>query len=439
MVDGVDELVDVAIAVRGGIGRGGRSLGILTTSGGAGSLAADAAESCGLTVPALAPETQAALVRHVPGYGAVGNPVDVTAQLMTANVDDFAAVCEAVASDPTVDSVLVVLTNVTGANSERVAGALTSVTAGAPLSVAYLAAPDATATARATLAAGAVPVFDTVAAAVRTIDRLTRPARAAPAAGPAATDSSGPPAPPRAAAATRASGAPELSAGDVLTEWSGGPLLDAFGITRPAGELVADRAAAEAAAARFAAPVVLKVISADLLHKTDHGGVRVGVEPAAVGAAFDEMVGRVAAELPDAVIDGVLVQCRAAPGVELLVGVTGPADGYPPVVTVGVGGTAVEVYADVASALAPLDEAAALDLLRRLRGFPLLTGYRSAPPADVEAAAAAVAGLSQAAVALGPGLVEIEVNPLIVHRPGSGATAVDLLLRRRAAGHLGSI
>ena len=140
-------------------------------------------------------------------------------------------------------------------------------------------------------------------------------------------------------------------------------------------------------------------------------------------------------------IDGVLVQTRARPGVELLVGVQGRAAGYPPVVTVGLGGTAVELDPDVASGLAPLDDAQARALLEALRGWALLDGHRGRTRADVDAAAAAIAALSRLAIELGDDLVELEVNPLVVHddlpvvgvtRPSAEAYAEWLSLRANA-------
>ncbi|MEO5900607.1 MAG: acetate--CoA ligase family protein, partial [Ilumatobacteraceae bacterium] len=104
-----------------------------------------------------------------------------------------------------------------------------------------------------------------------------------------------------------------------------------------------------------------------------------------------------------------------------------------PIITVGLGGTAVELQHDVASALAPVDHAEAIGLLRELRGFPMLDGYRGRPPMDVDAAARAIVGLSHVAVALGDRLDELEVNPLIVHAAGHGVSAVDLLVVVRAA------
>ncbi|MGH3425807.1 MAG: acetate--CoA ligase family protein, partial [Nocardioidaceae bacterium] len=185
---------------------------------------------------------------------------------------------------------------------------------------------------------------------------------------------------------------------------------------------------AAAVATRLAGPFAVKVQTPDLSHKTDAGGVRLGVPPEQVPQAYEDTVGAVRAAHPDARVDGVLVQEMAGPGVELVVGVEGAANDYPPVVTVGLGGVTTELYADVVSALAPVSPERVRALLRRLRGWPLLDGYRGRTRVDVDAAAEAVSALSRCSVALGPRLVELEVNPLVVHERGT--TAVDLLLRQ---------
>jgi succinyl-CoA synthetase beta subunit len=221
---------------------------------------------------------------------------------------------------------------------------------------------------------------------------------------------------------------PPLPAGAVLTEWSATPLLDWAGVTRPDAELVTDAADLPATVGRLGGNAVLKIQSPQVLHKSELGAVAIGVVAAHAEASGADMLAAVRTALPGALIEGVLVQRMCGPGVELLVGARSGAGGYPPTITVGIGGTTVELYGDVATAFAPLDVEQADGLLRRLRGFSLLDGFRGRTPCDVEAAAAAVAALSR--VITLPGLTEVEVNPLIVHPAGSGATAVDLLVRK---------
>jgi len=294
--------------------------------------------------------------------------------------------------------------------------------------VVWLAAVDQTHEARRILRAAGVPLFDDISHAARALARVHRSspgrsrARRQPEAG-------------RVEGVEGCRLAPVLQVAAragawVLTEWQGAAVLDAVGVARPDGRLVMNARDAHSAAQSLGGPVVLKVQSPDIAHKTDVGAVRVGVAAADVESTFEEIIATVGDARPDARIEGVLVQPMAPPGVELVVGVDGPHDGYPPVVTVGLGGITTELYADIVSALAPVSAAEALVMLRELRGWPMLDGYRGRPPLDVDAAAGAVAALSRAAASLGPALVELEVNPLIIHEHGS--TAVDLILRHRA-------
>jgi acetate---CoA ligase (ADP-forming) len=385
LVDDVEELLAAATMLRGQPRPRGRGVAAVTTSGGAGILAADRCEGLGLTVPVLAPETQDKLARVVPDFGAVANPVDVTAQLFNRGDRAFGDVCGIVCADPSVESLLVLVTMVTGREAVDLATDLAAAMDGSPVpcAVVWLAGPDRTAEARTLLTAAGIPVFGSIAVASRMLAVLVRE-----------------PGPDSSAASVRHGDLPR----------DGWGLLDALGIARPAATVVTS--ADEAVADR---PVVLK--AEGLAHKSDVGGVRIGVPPDRVAAETAELL---------ALSDAVLVQEMAPAGFELLVGATAGVDGWPPVVTVGLGGVETEVHRDLATALAPLDHAAAVALLRELRSWPLLAGHRGAPARDVDAAAAAIVAVSRAITH--PDLAELEINPLIVGR--GGAVAVDVLLRR---------
>ena len=134
--------------------------------------------------------------------------------------------------------------------------------------------------------------------------------------------------------------------------------------------------------------------------------------------------------MPTAAIQGVLIQEQVDAGVELLVGLQAASGGYASVLTVGIGGTAVEIYRDIANALAPVTPEQALELLRTLRGWPLLDGFRGGARVDVEAAARAVSAISRLGDHFGDALVDVEVNPLVVH--SRGVHAVDFVCRLRS-------
>jgi acetate---CoA ligase (ADP-forming) len=420
VADDIHELVDVAAGWRGGIGQRGRRLGVITTSGGAGSLAADLADRIELGVAPFSAETQSQLAMAVPAFGAVENPVDVTAQLMNEKPEQFVDVCRRVSQSNEVDQLLVVVTNIGGPVAKSLAGALSELRhRGHALSVAYLAAADRTADVRRVMSEGNVAVFDSLSAAVRAIHHLNP--------NPRSSD--------RQRAAAPHIDVTWLPPGNVLTEWAGGPLLDHLGISRPMGDLATTRSEAEAIAEqRLTGDLVLKAQSPHFLHKSDFGLVTVGVAASDVGDVFDQLQSRVETLRPGS-FEGVLVQELAPAGVELIVGIRGAYNGYPPVVSVGMGGRFVEVYQDVATAIAPLSRIEAIALINTLRGSAILNGARNTQPADVESAAAVVEALSQLAVALGDELAELEINPLVVHpSKQGGATAVDLLIKRNTEG-----
>jgi acetate---CoA ligase (ADP-forming) len=172
----------------------------------------------------------------------------------------------------------------------------------------------------------------------------------------------------------------------------------------------------------------LKIVSPDIPHKTEYGGVALGLAaPRDVEAAARQMADTIPARLPAARLDGYLVSEMVSEGVECIVGVhRDPVFG--PVVTFGLGGTLVELLRDTACALAPISEADALKGLRRLKTYALLDGYRGGPRYDIDALALAIARISRLAVENADRLSTIEVNPLLV-RPGrGGVVALDAVV-----------
>jgi hypothetical protein len=214
----------------------------------------------------------------------------------------------------------------------------------------------------------------------------------------------------RAAGALRL-GMPELA-----------PVLAECGIAVAAPVAAKSEEEAGAAAARVGFPVALKIVSPDITHKTEVGGVRLGLASApAVVEAARAMRERVARERPMAVIDGFAVQPMVAPGKELLLGaVLDPQFG--PLVMVGFGGIYVEVLRDTTARLAPVDAPEARAMLEELRLAPLLHGVRGEPAVDTQALAGTIARFSRLAADV-PGLAELELNPLVAS--ASGAVAVD--------------
>lgn len=461
-VDDVEELIDAVEIVLSGRRPAGPNVAVLTSSGGSGALACDRLDAAGLRLAELTPETTATLVERIPAYGSAANPVDVTAQLFNSGNEAFAAVVRPLQADERVDAIMIVLTTIIGERADALAATVAAVAAESPkpIGVVWQAAQSETWTARETLRAAGVPVTSSIPGYVNSLRRLlpasepgsarrpgatttefpeglpvsdpggtTQPPEGPPGLHPGGTTTAphdpnvGPASYSRNAERARVERALSLDLPPVVTEARGAALLDALGVPRPDGELVTGADEAVAAAGRLGGTLVLKISAPSIPHKTDVGGVRVGVDAADAGAVREAYTAVRAAGGDDT--EGVLVQRMAPPGVELLVGLQGARDGYPALLTVGIGGVATEIYADTATALAPATPGQVAGLLRSLRGAPLLTGHRGAPPADLDAAATAIAALS--AYGAEARLDELEINPLLAHT--DGVTAADLLVR----------
>jgi len=204
------------------------------------------------------------------------------------------------------------------------------------------------------------------------------------------------------------------------------PLLDAYGIPTPAGEVVDSPTDALAVAERIGEPVVMKIVSPDILHKSDIGGVKVGVAHEEVYDAFEDLVARARNYQPDATILGVQVQelVETESGVETIVG-TNRDPQFGPLVLFGLGGIFVEVMEDTALRLAPVAETEARAMIDEIRASPLLSGARGRDPVDRAAVAETIGRLSQLVTDF-PAILELDVNPLVVHP--DGVQALDLRL-----------
>jgi len=218
------------------------------------------------------------------------------------------------------------------------------------------------------------------------------------------------------------------AARDPLCEYEARALLAMAGLPADAGRLVTSRAGLHKAGAAAGWPLALKIQSPDIPHKTEVGGVTLGIAgPAALDAAYDAMLAEVRRHRPGARIHGVLVQVMAPPGVEMIVSTINDVV-FGPVIMVGAGGINTEIFGDLSHRLAPVDPAEALDMLADLRSLPLLQGWRGAAPADVTALAGLVADVSSFAARHRATVQEIELNPVLVHPAGQGCTIADALL-----------
>jgi acyl-CoA synthetase (NDP forming) len=208
-------------------------------------------------------------------------------------------------------------------------------------------------------------------------------------------------------------------------------ILAACGIRTPRETVAATAEAAASAAREIGFPVAVKVVSSDIPHKTEYGGVALNLaDTEAVAAAVRRMEERIRRELPTARVDGYLVSEMVMGGTEFFLGVARDAT-FGPVVTFGLGGVTVELLRDVVSRLAPVTVEQAQAMMRELRTWPLLSGWRGAPAGDTDAMAQAISALSHLAVAEEDKIADMEVNPVVVLPRGQGIVALDAVIHPR--------
>lgn len=427
-VNGLDELLDTALVMARGLPTGRDGLTILTNGGGAGVLAVDALERAGSRLTELSAATRATLSALMPAHSAHGNPVDI---LGDAAPQLYARSLAALLAAPEVDAVLTINCPTAVADSalaaEAVIAAAQAQDPPKPVLAAWLGEASV-APARAKLGAAGVPTFTSPEAAVRSFARLGEAQRLRDLLTEEPDDAGGD----AAAAAALVAGA--LADGrSSLDPIEVQGVLQAYGIPVLETRVVRDPAEAGQAAAAIGGQVVLKILSPDISHKSDVGGVQLGLTGAeATGAAAQAMLDRLTKLRPDAAMEGFLVQPMLVrpKAQEVLAGVVRDPT-FGPVVVVGHGGVAVEVMADRALGLPPLNEALARDLIGRTRVSRLLAGYRDRPPADLGA-------LARVLVALGrlvrdvPDIAELDLNPVLCD--ADGALAIDARVAVRRAG-----
>lgn len=208
----------------------------------------------------------------------------------------------------------------------------------------------------------------------------------------------------------------------LLNEVEAKQVLEEAGIPTVRARLARSKEEAVAVARETGFPVALKIVSPQITHKTDVGGVKLNLaDEAAVGEAFDQIMASVAAAAPEAAIDGVSVQPMARPGTEVIIGMTKDPQ-FGPVLMFGLGGILVEVLKDVSFRVVPLTPRDAHQMVREIKGYPLLEGYRGSEPADVASLEKMLLRLSDFVEAT-PDIAELDLNPVFAYK--DGAVAVD--------------
>jgi acyl-CoA synthetase (NDP forming) len=217
-----------------------------------------------------------------------------------------------------------------------------------------------------------------------------------------------------------------------LSEFDSKTEMAEFGLPIPKQAVVRSAEELGAVLADMKLPVVLKINSQDILHKTDAGGVKLGIDSVeAAEVAYGEILESCKAYDPNARLDGILVQEMAPKGTEIIIGVNSDKQ-FGPVLMVGLGGVFVEVFKDVALCPCPVTLAEAKNLLAKLKSYKLLTGYRGSLPADVDALAEVIVKVSDYATENKNELKELDLNPVFVYPKGEGVSVVDALVVKAA-------
>ncbi len=418
-VDTLEQLFDTASLLSHQPLPRGRRIGIVSNGGGPGILAADACVAGGLEVPELSDGLQSTLRSATPPGAGVRNPVDLVA---SASAAVYEQALDALLASAEIDALLVIYVSPLVSRPEDIERALVRVASkleSTPLVACFLGGDTAPGPLRGEGTAPAIPRFSlpesaafALARGVQLAEWRRAPVGRTPALDGIESDTA------RALVREHLS---EEPGGGWIDLPTASALLAAYGVpvvaTRRAA--TADEAAERARDLGF--PVALKAGAPELVHKTDVGGVRLGLDtPEAVRSAFVEMRDALGARMGDA-----LLQPMVAPGVELIVGVThDPLFG--PLVLFGMGGVGAELVRDTALRIVPLTDVDASEMVRSLRSSPLLFGYRNSSPVDVDALEGLLLRVGQLAEEI-PEVVELDCNPVVAS--SSGSLVLDVKLR----------
>jgi acetate---CoA ligase (ADP-forming) len=415
----LEELMDVAVLLANQPVPPGPRVGVISNGGGPGILLADACEARGLTLPELAPGTVAALRRVLPSMAGLANPIDMIASATAAH---YAAAIELVGNDPNIDSLIVIYLPPHLHDPAEVASAICAAAGKVPLEkpvLTVIMSSRAVSMPVSSAPRGRLPSYsfpENAAVALAAADRYrrwrNRPAGRCLSLAPLAQ------------AAIRDvidrvlanNGKPVwLEPGDLAT------VLRAAGIELAAAEETHVRDAGSVAE-RLGYPLVLKIQTPEVLHKSDVGGVVLGLRSMdEVAENADRLVRKMAAA--GITLERVLLQREVKGGIEALVGVTTDPT-FGPLLVCGLGGVLVELIRDVSFRLTPVSDVDAAEMLSRLRSARLLDGYRGSPPGDRAALIDVILRVS-ALIELVPEIRELDLNPVKVLPPGEGAIVVD--------------
>jgi len=416
-VQTMEELFNTAVAFAHQPMPKGKRIAIVTNGGGAGVMATDSAISEGLEVPRLDKATTQRLESFLPAEAGLSNPIDV---LGDATEDRYYIAIRSALEDPNVDGLLVIVIPQLSAPMERVAKIIAEVAPdyGKPVLVSMMSLGDITDVLK-ILDEKGIPNYRLPEAATRAMARLgkfaewlNRPRTPVTKFDDVNFD--------RARSIIDQAKKEDRS---FLFEYESHDVMSSYGIPVLPGKVATSGAQALEIAKEIDAPVALKIVSPQILHKVDVGGVLLNCQPKDAEKCFDELIARVKKNKPDAEIKGVFVQKMAAKGHEMILGMKRDPR-FGPLVMIGTGGIYVEVFHDVSFRLAPIRPLSAHTMLEQTMGYKLLKGFRGEPRSDIEAIEEGILRLSQLSLDL-EDISELDINPLFVYEEGNGIVAAD--------------
>ncbi|MFP4176395.1 MAG: acetate--CoA ligase alpha subunit [Candidatus Brocadiia bacterium] len=417
----VDEFFDCVLSFARQKAPEGPSVGVVTNAGGPGIMSTDAIETSSLRMSSFSDPTIEAMRDALPPEASMANPIDVIGD---ARADRYEAAIGAALRDEDVDSLLVIITPQTSTEIEETARVIGQAASGTdkPVLASFMGGGSAEKGSRA-LREFDVPSYNHPDTAVAVLDAMWRYRR-----GTGETTEIDHEFDFNHAQINKALQEAADSGVEELGERRAQNIIRHAGIRLPRTEFAETAEAAARAASDIGYPVVMKVCSNDILHKSDAGGVEVGLEDRdQIREAFDRIMESAREYDPDADVDGVLVEETITGGTEVIVGMNRDPQ-FGPLIMFGLGGIYVEVLEDVAFRVAPLTRKNAHEMIDEIRSGAILKGFRGEEPRDLDALADAILRLSHLSL-LYPQLAECDMNPLLVFPEGKGVAALDVRFR----------
>ena len=396
----------------------GNKYGIISLSGGESTVSADVAEAFDLEIADLSDETKANVSKYIPAFATAKNPLDATTALF-GDQERTMQLFKAFNDDPEVAAITVganVKLNTTP-NMYALCEAMAKAAKQGLVTKPLIAVPSLEGTrskdVRYLLESAGVPLMSSMGTAFNTLRRLAEFSAY------------------KFEEHTAEYAVPRCDFGKehyALTEFDSKKEMAEYGVPVPAQKIARSEEEVRNAFKKMKAPLALKINSDEILHKTDVGGVKLSIssEDDAV-LAFNDIKKNVAVNAPGAAYDGILMQEMVPAGVEIIVGVTNDRQ-FGPMILVGLGGVFVEVFKDAVLYPAPLNKAEALNMIKSLKAYKLLAGYRGSKPADIDALAEMLVNIGNYAVKNKDELKEMDLNPVFVYPEGEGVCAVDALI-----------